>query len=70
MQDFLVILIVFAAAAFLAQRMWQSMTKRQAGACGACSNCPSNTSNNRPLLVNIDPIMSHAKPQRREDFDN
>jgi nitrate/TMAO reductase-like tetraheme cytochrome c subunit len=70
MQDILAILIVLAAAAFLAHRMWQSMMKRRSGTCGACSNCPSNSTAKTPSLVNIGPIMSHAKAQRREDFGN
>jgi FeoB-associated Cys-rich membrane protein len=70
MQDFLVILIVLAAAAFLVRRMWQAMTKRRSGACGACSNCPSNSTAQTPSLVNIGPIDSHAKAQRREEFGN
>jgi hypothetical protein len=69
MQDILAIVIVLAAAAFLVLRMWQSVTKRRTG-CGACSNCPSNSTVDTPSLVNIGPIMSHATGQRREDFDN
>ena len=70
MQDFLVILIVLAAAAFLVRRMWQAMTKRRSGACGACSNCPSNSEAKTPSLVNIGPIMSSTKPQSGQDFGN
>jgi hypothetical protein len=70
MQDILVILIVLAAAAFLVRRMWQAMTKRRSGACGACSNCPSNSTAKTPSLVNIGPIMSPTKSQSGQDFGN
>jgi hypothetical protein len=70
MQDILVILIVLVAAAFLVRRMWQAMTKRRSGACGACSNCPSNSAAKTPALVNISPSISHATAQRRDEFGN
>jgi hypothetical protein len=70
MQDFFVILIVFAAAAFLVRRMWQAMTKRRSGACGACSNCPSNATSKTPSLVSISPIASPTKAQSGQDFSN
>src|SRR3954447_2222591 len=68
MQDILAILIVLAAAAFLSRRMWQALTRRRSGACGACSNCPSNSASKTPSLVTLSPNLSHAKPQRREEF--
>jgi hypothetical protein len=62
MQDFIAILIVIAAAAFLGRRAWLALAGRKAGACGSCVKCPSN----QPKLVNISDL-SHAEAQRRED---
>jgi hypothetical protein len=62
MQDFIAILIVIAAAAFLGRRAWLALVRGRAGACGSCVSCPSN----QPTLVNI-PGLSHAKAQGRED---
>jgi hypothetical protein len=70
MQDIVAILIVLAAAAFLARRVWQSVANRRSGACGACSNCPSNDAAKTQSLVSISPIISHAKAQRREEIGN
>jgi hypothetical protein len=67
MQDILAILIAVVAAAFLLRRAWQRLASRR-GACGSCPNCPSAGSAKSPPLVSISPIVSHAKPQRREDF--
>jgi hypothetical protein len=65
MQDLLAILIAVAAAAYLARRIWQRLAHRRA-ACDSCSSCSSLKS--QPL-VSISPIMSHAKPQRREEVE-
>jgi hypothetical protein len=62
MQDFIAILIVIAAAAFLGRRAWLALARRKAGACGSCVSCPSN----QPTLVNISDVP-HIKTQRRED---
>lgn len=69
MQDLLAISIALAAAAFLARRFWQSVTKRRAG-CGACSNCPSNTSGQPTGLVSIAAFTPPTAASKREDFGN
>src|SRR5262249_9625703 len=66
MQDTLAIMIVLAAAAFLVWRVWQWSVKRRGGACGACSNCPSNPADKSPTLVSISPIGARARPQSGE----
>ncbi len=70
MQDIVAILIAVAAGAFLARRGWLHFTRRKAGACGACSNCPSNSAATPANLVTIAPIVSHAKAPRREEVAN
>jgi hypothetical protein len=67
MQDFLAILIAAGAGAFLARRGWLHFTRRKAGACGACANCPSSSTPVPANLVTISPIVSHAKAQRCEE---
>ncbi|HVT30206.1 MAG TPA: FeoB-associated Cys-rich membrane protein [Lacipirellulaceae bacterium] len=67
MQDALAILIAVAAAAFLLRRAWQRLAGRH-GACGSCGGCPSGGSQKPPTLVTISPIVSHAKPQKREEI--
>ena len=67
MQDTVAILIAIAAGAFLARRGWLHLMRRKAGACGACSNCPSNSTATPANLVTISPIASHAKAQCREE---
>jgi len=67
MQDIVAILVAVGAGAFLARRGWQRFAQRKAGACGACSNCPSNSTATSANLVTISPIVSHAKAQRRVD---
>ena len=70
MQDILAITIALAAATFLLWRMWQASVKRKSGACGACSNCPSNTAEKTPALVSISPIVTRAKPQSGDSSAN
>jgi hypothetical protein len=67
MQDAVAILIAITAGAFLARRGWLHFMRRKAGACGACTNCPSNTAATPTNLVTLSPIVSHAKAQRREE---
>ena len=65
MQDFLAILIAWLAAAFLAYRGWLVVMKRKSG-CGACANCPSDSSVQTNSLVQLSPSISHAKAQSRK----
>ncbi len=67
MQDILAILIVIAAAGFLARRAWQRLIRRRTGACDSCSNCNSSNTLSTQPLVTISEIMPPAKAQRREE---
>ena len=69
MQDIVAILIAVGAGAFLARRGWQRFAQRKAGACGACSNCPSNSTPTPANLVTISPLVSNAASQRREEVE-
>ena len=60
MQDLLAILIVFAAAAYLARRAWQRLAQRRAGACGSCASCPAGDSTKSPPLVTIQQLKVHT----------
>jgi hypothetical protein len=64
-QDLFAILIVLAAASFLAHRGWQHFAKRRRG-CGACSNCPTSEFVNSSALVSISPIISRAKAHEEQ----
>jgi hypothetical protein len=56
MQDVIAIMIVAFAAAFLVRRGWKRLLNRRAGACGACSNCPSSGAS-KTQLVSIAPVV-------------
>jgi hypothetical protein len=69
MQDIIAILIVTVAAAFLAYRGWQRAASRRAGACGACSHCPSSGSLKSTPLVTLSPIIPNSKSPNHADAD-
>jgi hypothetical protein len=60
MQDFLAIIIVILAAAFLARRGWQRVANRRAGACGACANCSASDTMELRKLVMLSPNFRGA----------
>jgi hypothetical protein len=66
MQDTIAILIVFAAALFLARRAWLRLARRTAGGCGSCGNCSSSDVVNSRQLVSIAVDFSHATSQSRK----
>jgi hypothetical protein len=53
MQDFIAIMIVALAAAFLARRGWQRVAGRRAGACGSCANCSASGTMEPKTLVTL-----------------
>jgi hypothetical protein len=60
MQDLFAILIVLAAAAYLARRAWQRLAQRRAGACGSCPSCPAADSPKSQSLVTIDQLTTRT----------
>jgi hypothetical protein len=67
MQDFIALLFVAVAAAFLIRRGWQQMTRRRVGACGSCSHCGTHTQITSRPLINIATDFSHAKTPWRDE---
>jgi nitrate/TMAO reductase-like tetraheme cytochrome c subunit len=55
MQDFIAIMIVALAAAFLARRGWQRFASRRASTCGSCANCSANEIMKPKTLVTLSP---------------
>ena len=60
-QNLIVLAIVVAAVGYLCRMGWQSMARRKSGACGGCSNCPSESASqgnltNEPQIVSIGPL--------------
>lgn len=47
-QNWVVLAIVFTAAAYLGRRVWRSIAKKRAGGCGACASCPAESA--KPLV--------------------
>jgi FeoB-associated Cys-rich membrane protein len=66
-QNILTILIVAAAAAYLARAAWSRLYGQKGGACGSCPSCSSNDSIKSRPLVTISMDLSHAKPQSRQE---
>jgi len=58
MQNAFALLIVAAAAGYLAWRTWNLTKRRKQSACGACGSCPSgdNTQAKALPLVTIEPL--------------
>jgi hypothetical protein len=67
MQDFVALLIVAAAAAFLARRAWQRAARR--AGCSACTSCSGSAAANPHGLVTISPLVPHAEAQNRQSAD-
>jgi hypothetical protein len=66
MQDVFAILIVAAAAAFLARKAWLHITRRRGGACGTCGSCGVNDGiKAKPLVTVSIGRNSHAEAQSR-----
>ena len=58
MQDAIAILIVLAAAAYLARLAWLKFYGPHGGSCGSCPSCSSNDTIKQRPLVTISMDMS------------
>jgi hypothetical protein len=61
MQDFLAILIVAIAAAFLAHRAWRRLIRRSGHACGSCAGCAAGPKSQVHQLVTISTAIQQVK---------
>jgi hypothetical protein len=67
MQNVIAILIVAAAAAYLARMAWLRFYSQKGGSCGSCPSCSANDSIKQRPLVTISMDLSHAKAQSRQE---
>jgi hypothetical protein len=60
MQNVFALVIVAAAAIYLAWRTWNLAKRRKQSACGACGSCPSGDNNQAKAfpLVTIEPLKA------------
>jgi hypothetical protein len=65
-QNLLAAALVAVSAAYLAGRGWQALTRRKAGGCGSCANCPDQRDSTEPQVVSLEINRAHenraAKP--------
>jgi hypothetical protein len=61
MQNAIAIMIVLAAAAYLARLAWLKFYSPQGGACGSCPSCSANDTIKQRPLVTISMDMSRAE---------
>jgi hypothetical protein len=60
-QNFAVLLLVAAAAIYLARLGWQSVARRKATACGGCGSCPVNSGGDGKPMVGLEQLAASAK---------
>jgi hypothetical protein len=60
----IVLLIVLAAAAYLARRTWRSLTGRKAGGCAGCGGATSTPPQGQRTLIPEEQLR--LRPWRRE----
>lgn len=66
-QTLIVVLLVAAAAAYLARVAWQSLARRRAAACGGCGSCQAGAANEPTVQVTIQSLVRSTPARGKHD---